>query len=306
MPGQEEGPPHTEDLKGSGDGILYGAGLAGEDARAGPEGQVQQEAGGRESRFTLRMLRAVRGWLGGSPQRFGFESGSWQMDMAIEMVRREFGVAARARTLRRWLRRIGFLWRKDRYVPYRSTSRKRQEEFQREAGVRAAQRRAAGMAVFAEDEVAVQRSQNPAYGWRQTGGREQVRTRFSRESVRTFGAMSEDGLRIRIVDRANSETFQEFLEEIRRDHPRFCMILDNASYHKSKAVREYVESTRGNIELEFLPPYTPQLNPVETVWRDLKRRLTGRLFRSLDELKQAITAILEREMGNRLKGYLVA
>ena len=81
--------------------------------------------------------------------------------------------------------------------------------------------------------------------------------------------MSEDELRIRIVDQANSETFQEFLDEIRRDHPRFCMILDNASYHKSKAVREYVESTRGSIELEFLPPYTPQLNPVETVWRDV-------------------------------------
>ena len=118
--------------------------------------------------------------------------------------------------------------------------------------------------------------------------------------------MSEDELRIRIVDRANPETFQEFLEEIRRDHPRFCMILDNVSYHKSKAVREYVESTRGDIELEFLPPYTPQLNPVETVWRDLKRRLAGRFFRSTDELKEAITAIVENEMDNRLKGYLVA
>ena len=38
------------------------------------------------------------------------------------------------------------------------------------------------------------------------------------------------------------------------------MALDNASYHKSKAVREYVESIGGDVELEFLPPYTPQLN----------------------------------------------
>ena len=67
-----------------------------------------------------------------------------------------------------------------------------------------------------------------------------------------------------------------------------------------------MESTGGDVELEFLPPYTPQLNPVETVWRDLKKRLAGRFFRSLDELKAAITAILEREMGNRLKGYLAS
>ena len=108
------------------------------------------------------------------------------------------------------------------------------------------------------------------------------------------------------MDSANSGAFLQFLEEIRRDHPRLYMVLDNASYHKSKAVMGYVESAAGDVELEFLPPYTPQLNPVETVWRDLKRRLAGSFFRSLDELKAAITTILEREIGNKLKGYLVA
>ena len=135
------------------------------------------------------------------------------------------------------------------YVPYRSVSKEGQEEFKREAGERAAQRRADGMTVFAEDESAIQRSQNPAYGWRPTGGREQARASFSRESVRIFGAMSQDELRIKIVESTNSETFREFREEIRRDRPRLFMVLDNASYHKSKAVREYVESTGGDVKL---------------------------------------------------------
>ena len=229
-----------------------------------------------------------------SPKKRGFETGSWQMDMATEMIRKESGVTVRARTLRRWLRRIRFSWGKDRYVQYRPVPKERQGEFKMEVGERAAKRRADGMAVFAEDEAAVQRSQNPAYGWRPTGGREQVRASFSRESVRIFGAMSQDELRIKIVESTNSGTFREFLEEIRRDRPRLFMVLDNASYHKSKAVREYAESAGGDVELEFLPPYTPQLNPVETVWRDLKKRLAGRLFRSLDGLKAAITAILGR------------
>ena len=154
--------------------------------------------------------------------------------------------------------------------------------------------------------MAVHRSQNPAYGWRPTRRREQTRTSFSRESLRIFGALSHDELRVKIVDSTNSETFREFLEEIRRDCEPFYMVLDNTSYHKSTSVREYVDPTGGDVELEFLPPCTPQLNPVKTVWRDLKRRLAGRFFQSLDELKGAITAILEREMGNRLKGYLVA
>ena len=106
--------------------------------------------------------------------------------------------------------------------------------------------------------------------------------------------MSQDELRIKIVESTNSETFREFLEEIRRDRPWLFMVLDNVSYHKSKAVREYTESAGGDVALEFLPPYTPQLNPVETMWRNLKKRLAGRFLRSLDELKAVITTILER------------
>ena len=84
------------------------------------------------------------------------------------------------------------------------------------------------------------------------------------------------------------------------------MVLDNVSYHKSKAIQKYVKSAGDDIAFEFLPPYTPQLNPIETAWRDLKRRLAGRYFKSTDELKHAITTIVECEMGNRLKGYLAA
>ena len=121
----------------------------------GLKGRFNRRPRGRRSRFTLRMLRAVRGWLRKSPQRFGFESGSWQLDMIIEMIRREFGTDVKTRMLRRWLRRIRFSWRKDRHIPRRSASRKRQEEFKSEVGERAAQRRADGRTVFAEDEAAV-------------------------------------------------------------------------------------------------------------------------------------------------------
>ena len=177
-------------------------------------GSCLRRPGGRRSRFTLSMLRAVRGWLRQSPQKYGFESSSWQLDMIIEMIRREFGTDVKARTLRRWLRRIRFSWRKDRHVPRRSASRKRQGEFKSEVGERAGQRRAAGRTVFAEDEASVQIEQNSAYGWRPIGGYEETKTGFSRRAVRIFGAMPEDELWIKVVDPTNSQTFREFLGEI--------------------------------------------------------------------------------------------
>ena len=242
------------------------------------------------------------------PKDFEFESGSWQLNLLLEMIRKRFGLECNARTLRRWLRRIRRSWRKSRHVPYRTASKTVQMEFKEKAGGQACLMCAAGYDVFTEDEAAVQMQQNPKYGWRPTGGRETSKTTFSTRSIRMFGAMSKDRLIISIVDSANSETFQEFLEGIRRDHPKFYMVLDNASCHKSKAIQKYVKSAGDDIALEFLspPPYTPQLNPVETAWRDLKRRLAGRHFRSTDELKHSITTIVECEMGNRLKGYLAA
>ena len=191
-------------------------------------------------------------------------------------------------------------------MPYRTASKIVQVEFKEKMGGQTRSMCAAGCAVFVEDEAAVQMQQNPKYGWRSTGGRETIKATFSTKSIRMFGAMSKDRLIVKAVDAANSETFREFLEENRRDHPKFYMVLDNASCHKSKTIQKYVESARDDITFEFLPPYTPQLNPIETAWRDLKRRLAGRYFRSADELKHAITTIVECEMGNRLKGYLAA
>ena len=121
----------------------------------GLKGRFNARPKGRRAKLPLQIIRTVRRRLKRSPKKRGFETGSWQMDMVIEMIRKEFGVTVRARTLRRWLRRIGFSWRKDRYVPYRSVSKERQEEFKREVGERASQRRADGMAVFAEDEAAI-------------------------------------------------------------------------------------------------------------------------------------------------------
>ena len=265
-----------------------------------------KERGRRKCKIPKKVFRAVRRWVKKEPSDFKFESGSWQLNLLLEMIRERFGLECNARTLRRWLRRNRLSWRKSRHVPYKTASKSVQMEFKQKAGGQACQMRAEGYAVFTEDEAAIQTQQNPNYGWRPTGGRETSKTTFSTRSIRMFGAMSEDRLLIKAVDSANSETFQEFLEEIRRDHPKFYMVLDNASCHKSKTIREYVESAGDDIALEFLPPYTPQLNPIETAWRDLKRRLAGRHFRSTDELKRAITTIVECEMGNRLKGYLAA
>ena len=269
------------------------------------KGRFNMRRMGRSSKLPRYLFRTVRKWLLREPNEYGFESGSWQLNMILEMIRREFGIGCKIRTLRRKLRRIRLSWRKCRYVPYKSASKEVQEKFKQVVG----------------GKVAEYRKEGRPYSWRTRQGYRYRRTPatdeahqraqhrpigFSTKSVRLIGIMGEDVLYVRTVESTNSETFIDFLKDVRQKHPEFYMVLDNASCHKSRAVKECVEGTNGAIDLEFFPPYTPQLNQIENVWRDLKRRLAGRYFRSVDDLKKAIMGILEREMSHRLKGYLVA
>ena len=75
----------------------------------------------------------------------------------------------------------------------------------------------------------------------------------------------------------NGELFVELLSQLmhRRKKP-VRLILDSLPAHKTRLVRDYVESTEGKLSLHFLPGYAPELNPDELVWSHVKRTGTAR------------------------------
>ena len=150
-----------------------------------------------------------------------------------------------------------------------------------------------GYAMLAVDEAGVMRETSPGYGWRQAKSRDEVRAGFSTKAVRLFVALGRDRIHVKAMERTNSETFVEFLKELRQEYGRLIILLDNASYHRYRAVNEFVKSTCGEIKLAYLPPYTTQLNPIEIQWRVLKEMLAGRYFESTDDLVGAITDLID-------------
>ena len=82
----------------------------------------------------------------------------------------------------------------------------------------------------------------------------------------------------------NAMIFCRFLEEVRSRNPirRICLILDNFATHKAKKVQ--VRARFLNIKLIFLPPYSPDLNPIEFIWKSMKRFLSIRSIENTLEL----------------------
>ena len=116
----------------------------------------------------------------------------------------------------------------------------------------------------------------------------------TKKSVSVFGAVRIDTGRLltRTSDIFNAKTFQEFLDYLlcRTYRKReMHLILDNSRYHHAKLLEPWRDEHKDDVVFDFLPPYSPELNPIERVWK-LTRRLCvhNRYFPELDHLDQAV------------------
>ena len=75
---------------------------------------------------------------------------------------------------------------------------------------------------------------------------------------------------------------------------RVLVILDNASYHKRQDIAEQIEQALPNIQLCFLPPYSPGLNLIELLWHSCKEFIAHRLFTSVNQLREIIDRLLNQ------------
>lgn len=93
----------------------------------------------------------------------------------------------------------------------------------------------------------------------------------------------------------NTDTFQVYLQELSSQKPKEfkVIILDNGAFHHSKALM-----IPENISLLFLPPYSPELNPAERMWRYIKDRLAMKAFKNLEEIKGSISEIVKNDITN--------
>ena len=109
-----------------------------------------------------------------------------------------------------------------------------------------------------------------------------------------LGAMSTRGMiaAMTIEAATDGEIFLAFLDEVLCPalHPGDVVVMDNLSSHKVDGVRQRIETCQA--ELLYLPPYSPDLNPIEKAWSKLKQILRKAKPRTVNALDQTITTAL--------------
>lgn len=113
-----------------------------------------------------------------------------------------------------------------------------------------------------------------------------------KERINSFGFYSLNGENAYSAkESSKKEEVADFLYEIRERNPveKIVVVIDNFASHKSRKVK--VTAKKLNIKLVFLPPYSPDLNPIEFIWKSIKREISSMFLMCKEELKEIVETL---------------
>ncbi len=149
------------------------------------------------------------------------------------------------------------------------------------------------------DEAFFRRESAITRGWYPRGHKSKVECPATKEKIGICSAVSPRNGRLfsLIFDGFDFDTFIYYLKWLlRKTTPRkkIVLVLDNASSHKSNKVVQFAEKHQKRLQLLFLPPNSPELNPIERVWKNLRYLVThNTYFENLEALENAIVKYLK-------------
>jgi len=142
--------------------------------------------------------------------------------------------------------------------------------------------------IMFEDEAGFGRISDPADCWAPSGVRPITYRHHIREYEYAYGAVDPvDGESFfLILPNSDTKCMNIFLRELSKAYPEdyILMPLDNAVWHKSKTLE-----VPDNIRLFYLPPRTPEMNPIEQIWKEIRKRgFKNQIFGTLDKVVQRL------------------
>jgi len=280
--------------------------------QGGPVALETKKTPGPASRLSPTQLSKLYAIITGSdPRQLEFDFGLWTRKIIRELIRREFRVKLSEVQVGRLLNKMGLSPQRPLYRAYQQDP-ERVEEWKKSAYPRIRQLATAeGASIFFADEASIRTDHHAGTTWAPVGQTPVVITTGERKSVNMVSAISPRGeLRFRVHEgKMNAGKFIDFLKALLDSVPgKIFLIVDGHPVHKAKKVSEFVkEKADGRLSIFFLPPYSPDLNPDEWVWNNVKNDRIGRsVIMSAGDLKAKAIGALRRlqKLPGLVRGFL--
>jgi transposase len=240
----------------------------------GMEALVERIAQGPEPKLGEKQRQQVKRWiLGKDPRQYGFDFGLWSRRIVQALIEKKMGIGLGLTAVGRLLASLDItpqkplrrayerdpaavaLWEKQTYPKLKKRAKR------------------LGAKIFFLDEAGFQSDPPLGRTYGLKGKTPVVTTSGQRQSLNVISAVNARGefWAATYTGKLDTEGFVAFLQNFMHRRPgKVFLVVDGHPCHKAKLAKAYVQSLQGALELHFLPPYAPDLNPDEFVWSYMK------------------------------------
>jgi len=270
----------------------------------GWEALAESIAQGPEPKLTDKQKQQVKRWiLGKDPRQYGFDFGLWSRRIVQQLIQEKMGIEF-------CLTSVGKLLASMNITPQKPLRRAYERDpvavalWEKETYPQLKQRaKRLGAKIFFSDEAGFQ--SDPVLGrtYGLKGHTPVVTTSGQRQSLNVISAVNARGefWAVTYTGKLNAESFVVFLQNfMSSQRGKIFLVVDGHPAHKANAVKSYIQSLKGRLELHFLPPYAPDLNPDEFVWSYMKNNgVSKKPLKKNESLQSRIDQDLNGIKGNR-------
>jgi len=231
---------------------------------------------GRPTKLTARqMTRIARIVRDKNPQQLKFEWALWTLEMIRAMIANEYNVRLSEVSVSRLMKRLGFTPQRPLYRAWQQDPVLVDKWRKRDYPKIAARAKREKALIFFADESGIRSDSHAGKTWAPKGKTPVIQATGARFGFNMLSAVNAKGhFRFMITrSRINGSIFLTFLKRLISGNKRkIILVVDGHPIHRAKMITNFVHENSNRIELVFLPPYAPELNPDELAWAHVKRK----------------------------------
>jgi transposase len=263
----------------------------------GPEGLKSRKIPGKPPKLTKSQKKELDKIITEGPTAAGFPGACWRSPMIQNLIYERYGVSYSVNYISQLLKNMGFSYQKAKFVSDHKDPDKRKEWLDEKWPEILKLAKENNAHILFGDEASFPQWGSLTYTWAKRGQQPVVKTSGKRKGYKVLGLIDYFTGRFFCKGhegRLNSDSYANFLMEVlKKTRRHLILIQDGASYHTSKAMRDFFAKYSERITVYQLPSYSPDYNPIEKLWKKIKEKEVHlHYFPTFESLKSKVKQAL--------------